>query len=115
MIGIELEFFVKEIKSGKIVPAFRATDNTDGNPIIGELKTSVYKDIVSCVFEMKKLIYLEKKALAKKGCEMVLESQIVVDDNFIKGLRSSREYINKKDLEFLKLLSIYGKSTNHSK
>jgi len=41
--GIELEFFV--FKDEGVVPAYKATYNLDGNPVIGELRTDPFDTI----------------------------------------------------------------------
>jgi len=104
--GIELEFFVKK---RNIVPAIEGTYNVDGNHIIGELRTKVHDSITDCVFELKKLLYLEEKALSKKGYTLLLIPEIKVDDKFLKDFRASRGYSEKKNQ--LETFSIYGKST----
>src|SRR3990167_8309674 len=102
--GIELEFFVKNDK-GIFIPAFKATSNLDGNPVIGEIRTQVHNDWTNCIFELKKLLYLETKELKEKGFVLELIDNIKVDDEFLKSLRKSESYINNKDLEILEELS----------
>jgi hypothetical protein len=108
--GIELEFFVYN-KDNKLVPAYEATSNLDGNPVIGELRTGVYDNIVDCKFALDKLLYLESNRLQAKGYRMAIEPEIRVDNEFLKALRSDPKYINRKELEVLQELSIYGKQT----
>ena len=104
--GIEFEFFVLN-KEQKMIPAYKATRKLDGNPIIGELRTSVHDNIVDCVFELKKLIFLEQDNLDAQGFIMSSMSEAKVDDKFLKEIRSDEYYINRKQLEVLKELSIY--------
>jgi len=106
--GIELEFFVTD-KEGNIVPAFKATTNLDGNPVIGELRTKVHNNIIDCVFELKKLIFIEKEKIEKAGFKFSLIPIAKVNDEFIKQLRREPKYINRKSLELLEEYSIYGK------
>lgn len=103
--GIEFEFFVK--KGEDFIPAYLATNNLDGNPVVGELKTSIHNSLVDCVFDLKKMIYNEEKELAKKGYTMVVVSSIMVNDSFKISLRKDAAFINKKDMEILEEFSIY--------
>lgn len=104
--GIEFEFFVLD-KDGVVVPAYTATPNLDGNPVIGEIKTGVHNSIVDCVFELKKLIYLEKTSLETKGFTMDVSPKKTVSDDFLKSLRQSHGFVDSKHLEVLKELSVY--------
>lgn len=108
--GIELEFFVSD-KEGNYIPAYKATSNTDGNPVIGEIKTKIYSSITDCVFEMDKLLYLEREKISNKGYILCLIPSIKVDNDFLKNIRNDAAYINKKSLDVLSELSIYGKAT----
>lgn len=108
--GIELEFFVSN-KEEIIVPAYLATNNLDGNPAIGEIRTGIHSDIVDCIFELEKLLFLERKKITDKGYNLCLISSVAVDDKFLKNLRSSAAYISRKELQPLTELSIYGKAT----
>jgi hypothetical protein len=106
--GIELEFFVDDSK-GNLVPAYKAGITTDGNPIIGEIRTNVHTDIVSAIFELKKLIFVTQKKLLKKDYHMVIIPSIEVPDTFLKNIRKSeeyREFLGKK--EYSDILCIYG-------
>jgi hypothetical protein len=107
--GIELEFFVT--KGGSIVPAHKATDNLDGNPLLGELKTGVHNDVYNLVFELKKLIAKEQAFLAKKGHKMLLSPMWKVPETVLKGARADKAVCDLKDTEALKELSIYGTNT----
>lgn len=93
--GIELEFFVQD-RHGKIVPAYEATQNLDGNPILGELRTGVHNNILDCVYELKKLIHKEELALEKKGFSMSIIPQIKVDNAFIKDVRKHMHNYKKE-------------------
>lgn len=108
--GIELEFFIKD-KEGVLVPAYKQTYNLDGNPLIGELRTAIHSNIIECIFELKMKLFVERKLLADKGFNLVLEPQIEVDGTLIKSLRSDASYINRKEHEVLEEKSIYGKDT----
>lgn len=103
--GIELEFFVQD-RHGKVVPAYEATQNLDGNPILGELRTGVHSNIIDCVYELKKLIHKEKLALEKKGFSMKIIPQIKVDKAFIKDVRK-HIHNYKKEYSQLDERSIY--------
>lgn len=105
--AIELEYFVS--KNGVIVPAYQYTDNLDGNPVVGELRTKIHSNKEDLVFELKKLIYLEEKALNEKGVKMELIPSIKVDDKFLYALRRDKSYINRKSLEILDEKSVYDK------
>lgn len=103
--GIEFEFFVS--KDSKIVPAYLATNNLDGNPVVGELKTLIHNNIIDCVFELEKLIYIEATELNKKGFIMCLKDSIILDNETLINLRKDKAYINRKELESLEEFSIY--------
>lgn len=103
--GIEFEFFVE--KDGIIVPAYQATSNLDGNPVVGELKTGVHTNIIDCIFELKKFIFNEITALNNKGYNMRICPLIKVDDSFLVNLRKDKSYINRKQLDVLEEYSIY--------
>ena len=47
--GIEFEFFVS--KDNKIIPAYLATNNLDGNPFLGEIRTKPfdYEALILCL------------------------------------------------------------------
>lgn len=106
--GIELEFFIVDSQE-KLIPAYTVTSNLDGNPVIGEIRTKVHDNIVDCIFELKKLVFLEKEKLAKKNLKMDFSTIKTVDDEFLKGLRKSKEFISKKEHTVLEELSIYPK------
>ena len=104
--GIELEFFVVD-KQGALVPAYTVTSNIDGNPIIGEIRTGVHKNIIDCVFELKKLIYLEEAKIKAKGLLIEFSFVKTVNDEFLKKLRKCKEAVDKKVTTVLEELSIY--------
>jgi len=104
--GIELEFFVID-KQGGLVPAYTVTSNIDGNPVIGEIRTGIHKNIVDCIFELKKLIYLEEVKIKAKGFSIEFAIGKTVNDEFLKNLRKSKEAVNKKEITVLEELSIY--------
>lgn len=108
--GLEFEFFVTD-GNGLVVPACIATNNLDGNPVLGELRTGVYSDLTDCVFELQKLIYNERKAIEKKGYRMFLVDKATLTNEQIKALRSNSQYVNQKHLRTLTEYSIYGRST----
>ena len=110
-IGIELEFFVKEIKSGQIVPAYKATLNLDGNPFIGELKTKVHTNEYNLIYELKSIIHRESDLLKSKGYELLLIPEVVISKDEFKSLRRDSLYVNKKELEVLDEISVYNKNT----
>jgi hypothetical protein len=104
--GIELEFFVLD-RELKLVPAYKATSNLDGNPVIGELRTGIHNNILDAVFEIKKNLFKETESLRKKGYLISRNQEKIVDNTFIKDLRKSYEYINRKETQFLEEFSIY--------
>jgi hypothetical protein len=101
--GIELEFFVK--KDNVIVPAHKYTNNLDGDPMIGELRTQVHSNITDCVFELKKLLFNEALALEKKDCAISLDTIAKVDDETVRSMRTMDNIIK----EGLVTHSIYNK------
>lgn len=103
--GIEFEFFVS--KDDKIIPAYLATNNLDGNPFLGEIKTQPLDSILDCVFELEKQIYLEKNALENKGfkMEIIPINQFSNEDLII--FRKDQRALNKKELKVLEEFSIY--------
>ena len=103
--GIEFEFFVVKDGIGKIVPAFEATSNLDGNPITGELRTTVFDNILECVFDLKRRIYQEEQRLADKGYKMLVIPQIKVDNEFIIAVRKNAA--SYKEIRPLTEVSIY--------
>lgn len=107
--GIELEFFIRNKSTGDIVPAYKVTNNVDGNPVIGEIRTGVHNNIVDCIFELKKLIHLEREKLYKKDPNLMLIFQdvITLSDVTLKALRADRECIQRKEHTVLEELSIY--------
>lgn len=107
--GIEFEFFVKDKDTDKIVPACKATNNLDGCPIIGELKTDIHNSLVDCVFDLKKLIFTEQQNLNEKGFSMEIIPMIKLDKEVLIDLRKNRNYIDNKNLEILDAKSIYNK------
>jgi hypothetical protein len=109
-IGIELEFFIKN--SDEYVPAYKYTTNIDGNPVVGELKTDIHDNIVDCIYDLKKRIFLEKTKLAEIGITLELIPEIEVSEEFVKSLRKDENFVNSKHFEVLKELSIYGKKTS---
>lgn len=104
--GIEFEFFVSTIEN-TIVPAFLATTNLDGNPVVGELKTKVHDNIIDCVYELKKLIYLEEQELKKTNHYLLIKPEVNLTDDVLKSLRKNQTYVDKKEIEVLEELSIY--------
>jgi len=108
--GIELEFFVKNSED-KIIPAIEVTANVDGNPVIGEIRTGIHNNIVDCIFELKKLLFLEQEKLTKKICTLHLYDNIKVDNDFLKNLRKSNVYVENKHVAILEELSIYPKGS----
>ena len=108
--GIELEFFVTD-RMGTLIPAYKFTNNTDGNPVIGELRTGIHDNILDCVFELKKLIHLETSKLENKNCLIDFSTVKKVNDDFLRDLRKSSEAVNKKEITVLHELSIYPNGT----
>lgn len=111
--GIELEFFVSKGEGDKkiYVPAYLVTSNTDGNPVIGEIRTGVFDSFIDCIFDLKKRFFLEKTKIEKAGYNLELVSEIKVNDEFLLNLRKDTKYINKKSLEVLEEKSIYPKGS----
>lgn len=108
--GLELEFFVLN-DANEIIPAYKATTSLDGDPVIGELRTGVHSNMVDAVFEMNKLLFLERKSLRSKGFTLALISEAKLSKDVLKSLRKDKNYVNSKQLEVLEEKSIYGKST----
>lgn len=106
--GIELEFFVKTLQTNTIVPAYTVTNNLDGNPVVGEIRTGVHNNIVDAVFDLKKLLFIEKETLREKGYVLCLDPIIKVDAEFLKSLRKDKRYTTRKENEPLDELSVYG-------
>jgi hypothetical protein len=103
--GIEFEFFVS--KDNKIIPAYLATENLDGNPFLGEIKTQPLDNILDCVFQLKKLIYLEKTKLEAKGFKMEILPIHQFSNEELITFRKDQKALNKKELEVLEEFSIY--------
>jgi len=103
--GIEFEFFVS--KDSKIIPAYLATSNLDDNPFLGEIKTQPFDNILDTVFELKKLIYLEKLNLESKGFKMEIISNHQFTNEDLISFRKDELALNKKELEVLEEFSIY--------
>lgn len=105
--GIEFEFFVS--KDNKIIPAYLTTNNLDGNPFLGEIKTKPLDNIVDCIFELEKQIYLEKNNLESKGFKMEIISINQFSNEDLITFRKDQKALNKKELEVLEEFSIYPK------
>lgn len=103
--GIEFEFFVS--KEGKIIPAYLATSNLDGNPFLGEIKTKPLDNILDCIFELEKQIYLEKTNLEAKGYKMEIIPIHQFNNDELISFRKDQKALNKKELEVLEEFSIY--------
>lgn len=103
--GIEFEYFVS--KDAKIIPAYLATNNLDGNPFLGEIKTKPLDNIVDCVFELEKLIYLEKTKLESRGYKMEIIPVHQFSNEDIINFRKNKTAVDKKELEVLEEFSIY--------
>lgn len=103
--GIEFEFFVS--KDNKIIPAYLATNNLDGNPFLGEIKTKPFDNILDCVFELEKQIYLEKNNLESKGFKMEIISINQFSNNDLIRFRKDQNALNRKELEVLEEFSVY--------
>lgn len=97
--GLEFEFFVKRNDNGEVVIAQEATYNLDANPVVGELRTIVHSDLVSAVFELKKLIYEEKKRLAQRGYSMLIASEVILTKDKLRQLRATTGYSKTPLLE----------------
>lgn len=108
--GIELEFFVLNQKE-EVVPAYLVTNNLDGNPILGELRTKVHNNIVDCVFELQKLAFLEKEKIESKGYKVDFSTEKIVSDEFRRNLRKQKEFVDKKEMTVLEEFSIYPKGS----
>jgi len=103
--GIELEYFVS--KDSKIVPAYMATTNLDGNPFLGEIKTKPFDSLTDCLFELDKLIFLEQEALKAKGFKMELISEHQFSKDELVAFRKDPLALSRKEIEVLEELSIY--------
>lgn len=103
--GIEFEFFVS--KDNKIIPAYLATKNLDGNPFLGEIKTKPFDNILDCIFDLEKQIYLEKNQLESKGFKMEIIPVNQFSDEDLIAFRKDANALNKKELEVLEEFSIY--------
>lgn len=103
--GIEFEFFVSKDKT--IIPAYLATNNLDGNPFLGEIKTEPFDNITDCVFDLKKRIFLEKNNLNKKGFELEIIPVHQFSNNELIEFRKNKSAIDKKEYEVLEEFSIY--------
>ena len=103
--GIEFEFFVSKDK--KIIPAYLATPNLDGNPFLGEIKTKPIDSITDTIFELDKLIYLEQQRLIRGGYKMEIITSHQFTTNELIDFRKSKSAVNKKELEVLEEFSIY--------
>lgn len=109
--GIELEYFVNN-KDGNVVPAYKYTKNVDGNPLIGELRTGIHPNIINCVHELKKLLYIEDRDLTAKRASISMVPTIKVEESFIKALRADSSYVEGKMMEILQEKSIYDRRTS---
>ena len=105
--GLELEFFVQK-RDGEFIPAYLETNSIDGDPVIGDLRTGVFDTIAEAVFDLKRLIYLERLTLEAKGFDLVITPEIKVSNNFIRNLRQDRKYRNLKHNIYVNKLSVYG-------
>lgn len=103
--GIEFEYFVS--KNDIILPAYLATNNLDGNPFLGEIKTKPLNNIVDTIFELEKLIYLEKYKLETKGYKMEIIPTHQFSNNDLIKFRKDKNAVNKKENEVLEEFSIY--------
>jgi len=106
-IGIEFEFFVS--KDNKIIPAYKATNNLDGNPFLGELRTNPENNILDAVFALKKLIFTEQLILSKKGFKMEIIPYHKFNDIELIEFRKDKDNLSKKEIEVLEEFSIYPK------
>ena len=103
--GIEFEYFIS--KNNKIVPAYLGTNNLDGNPFLGEIKTKPFDNILDCVFELEKLVYLEKTILESKGYKMEIIPVNQFSNEDLINFRKNKKAVDKKELEVLEEFSIY--------
>ena len=103
--GIEFVFFVS--KDNKIIPAYLATNNLDGNPFLGEIKTKPLDNILDCIFELEKQIYIEKINLESKGFKMEVVPIHQFSNEDLINFRKDQKALNKKELEVLEEFSIY--------
>lgn len=103
--GLELEFFVSNGK--EIIPAYLATNNLDGDPFLGELRTTVHNNILDAVYELKKLIHKEQMALTAKGYAMVMASENLFSKSQLVEFRKDARGVSRKELDVLEQFSIY--------
>jgi len=108
-IGIELEFFVKEISTGKIVPAYTVTRSLDGDPFIGEIKTGIHNNAYKLFYELKRLVHEENDNLNELGYEVSILPEYKMSNSQYLDLRKDRNYINNKELDLLEVFSIYNR------
>ena len=112
--GLELEFFIFD-KKNNLIPALKIIGiTTDGNPIIGELRTKVFPTLIEAIFDLNRLIYITEKKLKKLNYEIKFVSEVTVNDDFIKNIRKNiyyREYLGKKI--YSEVFSIYGKENTN--
>lgn len=94
--GLELEFFVKNIETGEIVPAYKHTNQLDGSQVVGELRTSPKEGIVKAVFELERLRYEEEIRLNATGHTMVIEGQHKFNNDELKALQVDTNYRSGK-------------------
>ena len=106
--GLELEYFVQD-KQENIVPAYKITNNVDGDPVIGEIRTGVFDNIVDAVFDLKKRVYNEIAQLEAKNAVMVITPQISVSKEFLVNLRKDKKFTDTKLKGPLEEFSIYPK------
>lgn len=104
--GIEFEYFVAD-KDNIRVPAYLATNNLDGNPFLGEIKTRPLDSILDCIFELKKLIHVEQAALKAKGFKMDIIPVHQFTKQQLTDFRKNPLAVNKKEVEVLEEFSIY--------
>jgi hypothetical protein len=106
--GIELEFFVVDMADiNKPIPAYKSTNNIDGNPILGEIRTKIHDNICDCVFELKKLLYREETQLIDNKRLLRLASEMRFDKDTLLSLRKDALYSYRKEMEVLEEKSIY--------
>lgn len=102
--GLELEYFVKLKDEYTVIPAYRANVSTDGNIFLGELRTKIHENIVSAIFDLKKLIYITEKELEKQNQELKLYSEVTIPDQFLREIREHAAQYKEPLIE----RSIYG-------
>jgi hypothetical protein len=103
--AIELEFFIK--RGSEYRPAFEFTQNLDGNPVVGEIKTGIFSNPVDLIFDLQKRFYVESKAVEAKGATIELVSEISLSKEIRRELRANKGFIERKNLEILQEKSIY--------